>query len=283
MTKRVVLYCRNSPGPTDFFDPLGNKYLNGRLVTELVESDVVKLEIRDHIPYIILLHVTSGRFYDTTKGICISETEAKRLTDSNIATLKIVLDDSSFVLNETDGAYTSNSSDDCEKVAREMKKDELKEKLLLGATAAGGTTAVAAGAASVPFALGFTSGGVAAGSAAAAIQASIGSVAAGSGFAAMQSIAATTIIGTALPLAVAGAAVVGTVASGVLLHSHLKKKKERKRRSAQEAELRVKYEKRMFESPEEELLGGSDEELVEDSDIGQVKLPDYEDPPAYSP
>ena len=50
---------------------------------------------------------------------------------SNIATLKIVLDDSSFVLNETDGAYTSNSSDDCEKVAREMKKDELKEKLVV--------------------------------------------------------------------------------------------------------------------------------------------------------
>ena len=154
--------------------------------------------------------------------------------------------------------------------------------MLIGTTAAGGTTAVAAGAASVPFALGFTSSGVAAGSAAAAIQSSIGSVAAGSGFAAMQSIAATTIIGTALPLAVAGVAVVGTVASGVMLHSHLKKKKERKRKS-QEAEASLKYEKPPFEDSDDELLRESEGELVDDSDFGQVKLPDYEDPPPYSP
>ena len=151
--------------------------------------------------------------------------------------------------------------------------------MLIGTTAAGGTTAVAAGAASVPFALGFTSSGVAAGSAAAAIQSSIGSVAAGSGFAAMQSIAATTIIGTALPLAVAGVAVVGTVASGVMLHSHLKKKNERKMIS-KEGEESLKYEKLPLESSDGELLVNSDEELVEDSDFG---LPDYEDPPPYSP
>ena len=99
-------------------------------------------------------------------------------------------------------------------------------RVLIGATAVGGTTAAAAGAASVPFAAGFTSSGVAAGSVAAGVQSTLGSVAAGSWFATIQSIAATTIIGTALPLVVAGAAAVGTVAAGAMLHNHLKEKKE---------------------------------------------------------
>ena len=61
---------------------------------------------------------------------------------SNVATLKIVLDDSSFVFNDTNGEcasteqndttksdnYDKPSSNDCEKDAREIKKDELKEK-----------------------------------------------------------------------------------------------------------------------------------------------------------
>ena len=127
--------------------------------------------------------------------------------------------------------------------------------------------------------MGFTSSGVAAGSAAAAIQSSIGSVAAGSGFAAMQSIAATTAIGTALPVAVAGVAVIGTAASGLMLYSHLKKKKEKKSR---EAEASLRYVKPAFGDTDGKILGGSDDELVEDSDFGQVKLPDYEDPPPYS-
>ena len=51
--------------------------------------------------------------------------------------------------------------------------------MLLGATVAGGTAATAAGVASIPFAMGFTSAGVAAGSTAAGIQAGMGSVVAG--------------------------------------------------------------------------------------------------------
>ena len=63
-----------------------------------------------------------------------------------MATLKIVLDDSSFVFNDTnvkcatteqsnttksssiDKPSSSVISNDCEKASREMKKDELKEK-----------------------------------------------------------------------------------------------------------------------------------------------------------
>jgi len=56
-------------------------------------------------------------------------------------------------------------------------------RVLIGATAAGGTTAVVAGAASVPFLAGFTTAGVAGGSVAAGIQSGIGSVVAGSWFA----------------------------------------------------------------------------------------------------
>ena len=44
-------------------------------------SGVAEIENADRIPYIILLHVSSGRFYDTTRDICISQTEAKKLTD----------------------------------------------------------------------------------------------------------------------------------------------------------------------------------------------------------
>ena len=150
-------------------------------------------------------------------------------------------------------------------------------RLLVGATAAGGTTAIAAGAASVPFAMGFTSSGVAAGSAAAAIQSSIGSVAAGSGFAAMQSIAATTVIGTALPLVVAGAALAGTVTSGVMLHKHLKKKKEKKKKRGKEAEANL-AKKGMVDDSDDEFLD-DDGDLL---DLDKVQPPDYEDPPPYS-
>ena len=91
---------------------------------------------------------------------------------------------------------------------------------------ASGTTATAAGVASIPFAMGFTSTGVAAGSTAAGIQAGIGSVAAGSWFATLQSIAAATLIGTAAPVVAAGAALAGTAACGYALHRSLKNKSE---------------------------------------------------------
>ena len=62
---------------------------------------------------------------------------------------------------------------------------------------------------------------------AAGIQSAIGSVTAGSGFAFMQSLAATTLIGTALPVAAAGVAVAGTATAGILLHKHIKKIKSK--------------------------------------------------------
>ena len=78
--KRIIIYSGKSPGPTNFYDPLYNKFLDGKITSELITSGVAEIEIND-IPYIILLHVSSGRFYDTTRTTCISETEAKRLTD----------------------------------------------------------------------------------------------------------------------------------------------------------------------------------------------------------
>ena len=90
---------------------------------------------------------------------------------------------------------------------------------------ASGTTAVTAGAASVPFLAGFTTSGIAATSMAAGAQSAVGCVTAGSGIAFFQSLAATTIIGTAFPAVVAGAAVAGTVAAGTVLYKHITKEK----------------------------------------------------------
>ncbi|XP_063676941.1 uncharacterized protein LOC134813184 [Bolinopsis microptera] len=255
--KRIIIYSRKSPGPTNFYDPLDNKFLDRKITSELITSGVAEIEIND-IPYVILLHVSSGRFFDTTKSTCISETEAKRLTDlSGVATLKIVLTDHSLIsepADETPNPKSISLTDDIEQIDRENKKEKLKEKLLLGATAAGGTTAVAAGAASVPFAMGFTSAGVAAGSAAAAIQSGIGSVAAGSWFAIMQSIAATTFIGTALQSVLAVGAVAGTVTSGVLLHKHVKKKKEKRESLVREKKLLEEYEDQLDDDDDDERV-----------------------------
>ena len=59
----------------------GRRFLIPAISTLRTFSGVAEIENADKIPYIILLHVTSGRFYDTTRDICISETEAKNLTD----------------------------------------------------------------------------------------------------------------------------------------------------------------------------------------------------------
>ena len=128
--KRIIIYSGKSPGPTNFYDPLYNKFLDRKITSELITSGVAEIEIND-IPYIILLHVSSGRFYDTTRTTCISETEAKRLTDSGVATLKIVLTDHSFVserLDETPNPKSSSLTDDIEQIDRENKKENLKEK-----------------------------------------------------------------------------------------------------------------------------------------------------------
>ena len=55
--------------------------------------------------------------------------------------------------------------------------------------------------------MGFTASGVVKGSIAAGIQATIGNVAGGSAFALVQSAAATTLVGTAAPLVLAGVGV----------------------------------------------------------------------------
>ena len=98
-------------------------------------------------------------------------------------------------------------------------------KAILAAEAVGTT---AAGVAAVPFLAGFTSTGVVAGSTAAAIQSTIGSVAAGSWFATMQSLAATTIIGTAAPLVLAGVGAAALVGTGAYVINKQRNKKGQK-------------------------------------------------------
>ena len=34
--KRVIIYSRNSPGPTFFFDPVDNKFLDDKIASELI-------------------------------------------------------------------------------------------------------------------------------------------------------------------------------------------------------------------------------------------------------
>ena len=132
--KRIIIYSGKSPGPTNFYDPLYNKFLDGKITSELITSGVAEIEINDipyPLPYIILLYVSSGHFYDTTRTTCISGTEAKRLTDSGVATLKIVLTDHSFVserLDETPNPKSSSLTDDIVQIDRENKKENLKEK-----------------------------------------------------------------------------------------------------------------------------------------------------------
>ena len=67
---------------------------------------------------------------------------------------------------------------------------------------------------SVPYIMGFTTSGVAKASIAAWIQSTIGNVAGGSLFAMAQSVTATTVLGTAAPIVVAGAGA-GAIVYGV--------------------------------------------------------------------
>jgi len=110
--------------------------------------------------------------------------------------------------------------EESKKLLTSPKNWSTKKKVAVGTGAA---VAGVAGIAAIPFAMGFTAGGVLAGSIAAGIQASIGSVAAGSLFAAAQSLAATTIIGTAAPAA-AAAAGAATAGGAALLMDDKKKK-----------------------------------------------------------
>ena len=112
-------------------------------------------------------------------------------------------------------------------------------KAILAAEAVGTT---AAGVAAVPFLAGFTSTGVVAGSTAAAIQSTIGSVAAGSWFATMQSLAATTIIGTAAPLVLAGVGAAALVGTGAyVINKEIKRDKSRQEKKKN---VRVVYKKK---------------------------------------
>ncbi|KAL5264925.1 hypothetical protein ACHWQZ_G005872 [Mnemiopsis leidyi] len=202
--KRIILYSSKSPGPTVFFDTTDGVFIDEKQAKLLISSGDAELKLTE-IPYIIELRFTSLTFFDSIRLCVISGTEARKLIDSGGACVKVLQGDD------------------------ERASLELEEKLLLGATVAGGTAATAAGVASIPFAMGFTSAGVAAGSTAAGIQAGMGSVVAGSWFAALQSVAATTLIGTAAPVVLAGAALAGTGVCGYALHRSLKNKDKQER------------------------------------------------------
>ena len=76
-----------------------------------------------------------------------------------------------------------------------------------GIVKAGAFTTAFGAVSSVPYVMGFSASGVVKGTIAAGIQSGIGNVAASSAFAAIQSLAATTVVGTALPLVVTAAGV----------------------------------------------------------------------------
>ena len=97
---------------------------------------------------------------------------------------------------------------------KEMSDDEFNGNIVKG----GAIVTAVATTASVPWFMGFTASGVAKASIAAGIQSGLGNVAGSSAFAAAQSVGATTILGTAVPVTVAGAGVAAVGYGGYKLY-----------------------------------------------------------------